>query len=191
MTRTGFSGRVWEAEIKIFKFKMKRIFIFSLVMAITSVLACGKNDHSVLLEQEDLTTGQEDNNNKNKETDMKKNTIKLTINGRSFSATLTENSSTDSLKKHLARGNLNIQMSDYGNMEKVGSLGFSLPRNDKQITTGPGDLILYQGNSFVIYYDTNSWNFTRLGKVDGISTREQMLELLGGAGDVTVTLALE
>ena len=122
---------------------------------------------------------------------MKKNTIRLTVNGRSFSATLTENSSTDSLRKHLERGNLNIQMSDYGNFGKVGSLGFSPPRNDRQITTGSGDLILYQGNSFSIYYDTNTWNFTRLGKVDGISTREQMLELLGGAGDVTVTLALE
>ncbi len=30
-----------------------------------------------------------------------------------------------------------------GNMEKIGSLGTSLPRNDEQITTEPGDLILY------------------------------------------------
>ena len=82
-------------------------------------------------------------------------------------------------------------MSDYGDMEKVGSLGFSLPKNDRQTTTGPGDLILYQGNSFVIYYDTNSWSFTRLGKVDGVSTREQMLELLGGKGEITVTVSLK
>ena len=61
----------------------------------------------------------------------------------------------------------------------------------RQTTTEPGDLILYQGNSFVIYYDTNSWNFTRLGKVDKVSTREQMLELLGGKGEITVTLSLE
>ncbi len=170
---------------------MKLLFILSLFMAAMSVTACEKNDHPVLPEQEGQVTGQEGNNNKNEETDTEKNTIKLTVNGRSFTASLTENSSTDALKKHLAKGNLNIQMNDYGNMEKVGSLGFSLPRNDRQITTGPGDLILYQGNSFVIYYDTNSWNFTRLGKVDGISTRKQMLELLGGAGEVTVTLSLE
>lgn len=72
----------------------------------------------------------------------------------------------------------------------MGSLGFSLPRNDRQTTTSPGDLILYQGNSFVIYYDTNSWNFTRLGKVDGVSSRNEMLDLLGGKGEVTVTLSL-
>lgn len=82
-------------------------------------------------------------------------------------------------------------MNDYGDMEKVGSLGFSLPRNDQQITTSPGDLILYQGNSFVIYYDTNSWNFTRLGKIDGASTREQVLDLLDGKGEVTVALSLK
>lgn len=92
--------------------------------------------------------------------------------------------------KQLAQGSVDIRMDDYGNMEKVGSLGFSLPRNDRQTTTSPGDLILYQGNSFVIYYDTNSWNFTRLGKVDGVSSRNEMLDLLGGKGEVTVTLSV-
>lgn len=92
--------------------------------------------------------------------------------------------------KQLAQGSVDIRMDDYGNMEKVGSLGFSLSRNDRQTTTAPGDLILYQGNSFVIYYDTNSWNFTRLGKVDGVSSRNEMLDLLGGKGEVTVTLSL-
>lgn len=82
-------------------------------------------------------------------------------------------------------------MSDYGDMEKVGSLGTSLPRNDRQTTTQPGDLILYLGNSFVIYYDTNSWNFTRLGRLDGVSTRQEVLELLGGKGDITVTLSIK
>ena len=92
--------------------------------------------------------------------------------------------------KQLAQGSVDIRMDDYGDMEKVGSLGFSLPRNDRQTTTAPGGLILYQGNSFVIYYDTNSWNFTRLGKVDGVSSRNEMLDLLGGKGEVTVTLSL-
>lgn len=122
---------------------------------------------------------------------METSIIKLTVNGCSFTATLVKNSSTDALKKHLAQGNLSIRMNDYGNMEKVGLLGFSLPRNDRHTTTGPGDLILYQGNSLVIYYDTNSWSFTRLGHVDGISTREEMLRLLGGTGEVTVTLSLD
>lgn len=130
------------------------------------------------------------NNNNNNEGNMQTNTLKLTIGDKTFTATLIENSSTKALKKRLAQGSLSIQMSDYDDMEKVGSFGFSLPHNDQQITTGPGDLILYQGNSFVMYYDTNSWNFTRLGKVDGITTRSEMLDLLGGEGDITVTLSI-
>ena len=60
--------------------------------------------------------------------------------------------------------------------------------NDEQITTEAGDLILYQGNSFVIYYAPNSWNFTRLGKINDVS-EEELREILGD-GDVTVTLSL-
>lgn len=122
---------------------------------------------------------------------MKTNTLSLTVGDKTFTATLAENSSVEALKERLAQGPLTVRMSDYGDMEKVGPLGFSLPRNDVSITTAPGDLILYQGNSLVIYYDANSWSFTRLGKVDGVTTREQMLDLLGGAGDITLTLSLQ
>ena len=58
----------------------------------------------------------------------KNNTLKLTVNGETFTATLVDNSSTKALKEHLAKqGELEIRMDDYGNMEKVGSLGFSCP----------------------------------------------------------------
>lgn len=121
---------------------------------------------------------------------MENTTLRLSVNGRSFTATLAGNTSAEALKARLAEGAVSIRMNDYGDMEKVGELGFTLPRNDSPTTTAPGDLILYQGNSFVIYYDVNTWNFTRLGHVDGVSTRAEMLGLLGGAGEVTVTLSL-
>lgn len=148
--------------------------------------ACRPSEEIFTFENSDDLEENENNND-----NMKNNIITLTVNGRSFTATLVENSSTDALKKHLAQRNISIRMDDYGDMEKVGSLGFSLPRNDIQTTTTPGDLILYQGSSLVIYYDTNTWNFTRLGKVDGVTTRTEMLDLLGGKGEVTVTLSLE
>ncbi len=129
--------------------------------------------------------------NQNK-TNMKSNTIKLTVEGgRTFTATLEDNSSAKALREQLAKGDITVEMNDYGDMEKVGSLGINLPRNDRQTTTGPGDIILYLGNNLVIYYDTNSWNFTRVGKVDGVSTRKEMLDLLGGTGKISVTLSLE
>lgn len=113
----------------------------------------------------------------------------LTINGTKLSATLEDNSSVQALKEKLSEGDVVIDAHDYSNFEKVGSLGFSLPRNDTQITTTPGDLILYQGNQFVFYYDENSWNFTKLGHVDNL-TQEQLKQLLGD-GNVTITLSLQ
>ncbi len=127
-----------------------------------------------------------DNLNK---TNMGSTTIKLTIEGgRTFTATLEDNSSTQALKEQLAQGNITVKMEDYANMEKVGSLGIRLPRNDRQISTVPGDLILYQGHYFVIYYGTNSWSLTRLGKIDNASQADLKTAL--GKGDVTVTLSL-
>lgn len=129
------------------------------------------------------------NDNQNK-TNMESNTIRLTIEGgRTFTATLVDNSSTQALKEQLAKGNITVEMEDYASMEKVGSLGISLPRNDRPTTTGPGDLILYQGHNFVIYYDKNSWNFTRLGKIDNATQPELKAAL--SKGDVKVTLSLE
>lgn len=115
--------------------------------------------------------------------------IQISAGDRVFTATLEDNSSAKALAAMLMQGPVEVAMSDYGDMEKVGDLGVELPRNDKMTTTSPGDLILYQGDSFVIYYDSNTWNFTRLGHVDGVTSRSGMLELLGGKGDVVVTLS--
>jgi len=115
--------------------------------------------------------------------------IKLTVNGQTtLTATLVDNSSAAALIELLKKNPLTIEMRDYGNMEKVGAIGTTLPRNDEQITTSPGDIILYQGNALVIYYAPNSWNFARLGKIDNITQNE--LKAVLGEGNVTVTLAL-
>ena len=117
------------------------------------------------------------------------NVLYIHINERVLTANLVDNSSTRALVELLSDGNITINMSDYANFEKVGSLGTSLPRNDEPIRTQAGDLILYQGNQFVIYYDTNSWTFTRLGKIQNI-TQSELMSILGD-GDVIVTLSLE
>lgn len=116
------------------------------------------------------------------------NNLSLQIGDTVLTAALEDNSSAQALREMLADGPLVIDMEDYADMEKVGSLGQDLPTNDEQITTEAGDLILYQGNSFVIYYAPNSWNFTRLGKINDVSG-EELREILG-EGDVSVTLSL-
>jgi hypothetical protein len=112
----------------------------------------------------------------------------LHIRGTTLTATLVENSSKEALKRLLAQAPITIDMRDYGNMEKVGGLGTSLPRNDERITTVAGDLILYQGNAFVIYYAPNTYSFTRLGKINNVTTEE--LKNILGSGNVSVTLSL-
>lgn len=99
-----------------------------------------------------------------------------------------ENSSAEAFIELLKQGDITVSMHDYGGFEKVGSLGASLPTNDERITTEPGDVILYQGNQITIYYDTNTWSFTRLGKVQGMTT-EQICEVLGDS-DPTVVFSL-
>jgi hypothetical protein len=120
--------------------------------------------------------------------DNMKNQITLAVNGTVLTAALADNSSAEALKELLAKGPLTIAMHDYGSMEKVGPIGTDLPVNNEQITTEAGDLILYMGNAFVIYYAPNSWNFTRLGKIKDVSA-EKLKEILG-SGDVDVTLEL-
>ena len=111
-----------------------------------------------------------------------------------LTATLADNSSAVAFYELLKKGPLTVDMHDYGNFEKVGSLGTSLPRNDTQITTTAGDIILYQGNQITIYYDVNSWNFTRLGNVVSTSstttiTQAELKKILG-KGDVTAVFSV-
>ncbi len=119
------------------------------------------------------------------------NKIYVKIGDTVWTAALEDNTSATALKGLLAKGPVTVEMHDYGNFEKVGSLGVSLPQSNAQITASPGDIILYQGNSVTIYYDESSWNFTRLGRLDGVSVEELRRVLKAGGGNVTVTFSLE
>ena len=115
--------------------------------------------------------------------------VRLKVGGNSMTATLTDNDATRELTKLLEQGDITIRMSDYGGFEKVGALPQSFPTSNTQITTEPGDIMLYQGNNMVIFYGSNSWSYTRLGKIDG-ATASNLRQFLGN-GDVTLTLSLE
>ncbi len=114
----------------------------------------------------------------------------ITINGNKLEVELYKNSSVDALLDILKSGNVTYTADDYGNFEKVGNIGHTLPRNDTQITTQAGDVILYQGNSICLYYDTNSWSFTRIGRINGYSANELRNLLGAGKGQMQVTISL-
>ena len=97
-----------------------------------------------------------------------------------------DNESVEALKELVSQEPLSIQMSMYGGFEQVGSIGKSLPRDDKQTTTEAGDIVLYSGNQIVVFYGSNSWSYTRLGRISDKNEKE-LTELLGN-GNVTITI---
>lgn len=115
-------------------------------------------------------------------------TMTMTVNGTAIEVALYDNSSAKAIEDLLKNGPLTIDMKDYARMEKFGSLNVQLPRNDEQITTEPGDVILSEGHLLVIYYASNTWKFTRLGKVQNMTEKE--LRHLLGTQDITATLTL-
>ena len=123
---------------------------------------------------------------KTEEINMEK-TLHLFINDREIAVNWEDNESVKALIDLASSGPLTVQMSMYGGFEQVGSLGTTLPRNDSQTTTQSGDIVLYSGNQIVIFYGSNSWAYTRLGKVADQSPAE--MKTLLGSGDVTVALS--
>lgn len=114
--------------------------------------------------------------------------IQVSVNGTTLMAQLEDSISSREFVRLLEGGPLTVAMHDYAGMEKVGSLPCSLTRSDKPTDVGPGDIVLYQGNQITVYYGTNSWNFTRLGSIQGTSAAE--LRDVLGAGDAEVTFSL-
>ena len=127
---------------------------------------------------------QPDTNSDTEENMVKKMTLQ--IGNSSFTATLENNPAVDAFVEMMNDSSVIIQMNDYSGFEKVGSLGTNLPADDKQTTTHAGDIVLYNGNQIVIFYGSNSWSYTRLGKIDDLSGWEDAL----GSGDITVTFSL-
>ena len=115
--------------------------------------------------------------------------IKIKVNSNILEVKLEDNEATKSLIERLKNGDISVNANEYGGFEKVGNLGFSLPRNDKSITTSAGDIVLYQGNQISLFYNSNSWSYTKLGRVQNISSRE--LKDILGSGNVTLVISLD
>ena len=114
----------------------------------------------------------------------------ITIDGRTESVTLIDNSATQALVGKLQKTPITVTLSSSGGFEIWGALGFSLPTSNEHIKAQPGDVILYSGSNICIFYGTNSWSYTRLGHIDGLSESELRTFLHAGETDISVTLSL-
>ena len=114
--------------------------------------------------------------------------IKIIVNEKTLFANIVKNSSGDAFLNLLKKGPVTINMKDYGNFEKVGDLPETLPTNDQNYTTKPGDIILYLGKHITIYYDTNTWDFTKMGEIENMNQAE--LKQILGKGKVDVVFSI-
>lgn len=170
---------------------MKRIITFLISLIIISTLvACGKSNNTPTLTTDEpsitITTPQDDNSTTEEDgtANMK---LTLKIDGTEVDVLWADNDSVKALK-NLAKDGLTINMSKYGGFEQVGSISSTLPSSDTRITTNPGDIVLYSSNQIVIFYDSNTWSYTKLGHIN--LSKSELIDLLGDE-DVVITLSLE
>ena len=123
-----------------------------------------------------------------KQTTMNK--MYITIDGQTQTVTLVDNQATKTLVEKLQQAPVTVTLNSSGGFEIWGALGFSLPTSNEQINAQPGDVILYNGSNICIFYGTNSWSYTRLGKIDGLSESELRTFLKAGESNITITLSL-
>ena len=112
--------------------------------------------------------------------------MNVQIGDRQFTATLEDNAAVRELIEMMTENPVTISMSDYSGFEKVGSLGRSLTADNHQTTTSAGDIVLYNGNQIVMFYGSNSWSYTRIGRIDDLSGWKEAL----GDGSITAVFSL-
>lgn len=154
----------------------KAIIIRLLVMTLALlVMSCGGDEaQAQTLKEENMTEK-----------------LYITIGNQTLPVTLVKNNATEALMAALAANPITYEADDYGGFEKVGALGMSLPTNNQQLTTQAGDVILYSGNQIVLFYGSNSWSYTRLGRIEYESLEQLKSFLKAGQGRVSVTLSAE
>ena len=172
---------------------MFRTFAFSILLTVflPALFACEKlpDPARPAPPREEQNEGQENHNSGETDTTMPE-TIKITVSGKTLPVKIEDNEATKALVAVLSEASITYEAHDYGDFEKVGSLGLTLPANNSQITTQPGDVILYSGNQIVLFYGSNTWSYTRLGKIQYESLDELKSFLKAGEEIISVTLSL-
>ena len=174
--------------------KMRKIVI--LILAVLVVFLCvsvsGCDSRSIesqtVMDTTNVTTEPETTTIETKENDSHMDkALVLKIDNTEVDVSWLDNDSVKALKE-IAKDGLTVKLHMYGNFEQTGSLGTRITSNDEYINVGPGDIVLYQSNQICLYYDNNSYSFTRLGHIN--LSKAELVELLGEKDSVTITLSL-
>lgn len=160
-----------------------------ILIGLLALLSCTKDPVTILPGPSQENQKENGGNNGNNDTSMPSE-IKITVSGKSLPVKIEDNAATKALVAALRESSITYEAEDYGGFEKVGALGRSLPTSNAQITTQPGDVILYSGNQIVLFYGSNTWSYTRIGKMEYGNLDELKTFLKAGQGKISVTLSL-
>ena len=116
------------------------------------------------------------------------NKMYITIDGQTESVTLADTKAAEELMEALKQGNITVTLND-NDFEIWGALGRTLTKSDEQVEAQPGDIVLYNGSYICIFYSSNSWSYTRLGKIDGLTEQELRSFLKAGSNNISVKLS--
>lgn len=157
-----------------------------------AMFACGKVPDPAVPDpaQKEQDEGKRENGDSEEGDTVMPETISISVSGKTLPLRIEENQATQALVAALREAPITYEAHDYGGFEKVGALGRTLPASDTQITTQAGDVILYSSNQIVLFYGSNSWSYTRLGKIQYESLDELKSFLKAGQGNISVTLSL-
>ena len=162
-----------------------------IIICLLALLACTKDPDPVVAIPDPPQEKPDGNGGSNGNDNMEMpDHIQLTVSGKSLPVKIEDNAATKALVAALREASITYEADDYGGFEKVGALGRSLPTSNTQISTQPGDVILYSGNQIVLFYGTNSWSYTRIGKMEYGTLDELKSFLKAGQGKISVTLSL-
>lgn len=174
---------------------MKKLLTLLLAIMLITLTSCGKSNDSPTQPTTDepsttITTPSDDNptTTTEEEDETANMTLTLKIGNTLVDVFWLDNESVKDLKKH-AKDGLTIELHQYGDFEQTGLLGFTLASNDTNMNVGPGDIILYNSNQICLYYDNNSWSFTKLGHIN--LSKSELRELLAEEDTVTITIGLK
>lgn len=109
--------------------------------------------------------------------------INLTLNNKTFSATLENNVTT---KELVSMFPMTLNMSELNSNEKYNYLDTDLTTNaSRQSRINAGDIKLFGSNCLVVFYESfnTSYSYTNLGTVDDVDVFVSEL----GNGSVTIT----
>ena len=153
---------------------MKKVFKLYVLLIIGVLLASCSYASGVAINTYEV------NNNIGKELGMK-----FYIDNEEVEVEWENNDSVKQISKIASDSNIIVNAHHYGGFEQVGELGQNIVSNNVQMSTEPGDIVLYNGNNIVVFYGTNSWSYTKLGKIKN-KTKDDLRHLLSKS-NVTFT----